>query len=667
VNEFANPTRALACNDDIQVSLDDSCKATIGADMVLEGGPYGCYDNYIVELRDWATNALVDRCSNQAGAQITCADIGREFKATVIDPATGNKCWGHIRVEDKLAPRIVCPADTCLPCGTSIDPSVTGFPDVTECLASTCVPGFGCGYSLSYRDVSRQGTCALGYDRLITRTWTATDASGNRGTCVQVITVGLGKLLDVTVPLNYDGLEADMLLCNNKIDRVKNFNAHYYQPSHLGVECLDGYILDSVLFKALVAVGADPNYYVNDPFNFGARSPRVLGWNCIDDVTSKYFGHPSPDPVYYPAHPSYDPAQGFPCWGPDVHVMWQGTGRPAANCRNLSTTYEDVVFNLAEAGCDAGPIGCYKVLRKWTVLDWCTGEIGGHSQIIKVADPEGPKVLYPDTILVNMEVWTCTGRWEVPPAWLVDNCSNEIHYTVEVTEGTVLGNEVAGYVVINLPEGVQDAWIIAQDCCGNITRKLVKLNVVDNEPPVPVCRRGTVIALSNNQSTGEGIAKLYAEDVNEGSFDNCKPHVYYKIIRMEELLDGRDRATRNGVLPPYDNRRSCNGLNGDDHPGAAAPGNQVYFDDFTKFCCADVGQTIMVVLRVSDKNPGAGPIHPNTWTNISLQEGHFNDCMVEVEIQDKQPPVIVAPPDMVVSCWFWFDPSEAALENPNDA
>jgi hypothetical protein len=108
-------------------------------------------------------------------------------------------------------------------------------------------------------------------------------------------------------------------------------------------------------------------------------------------------------------------------------------------------------------------------------------------------------------------------------------------------------------------------------------------------------------------------------------------------------------------------------LNGDDHPGAAAPGNQVYFDDFTKFCCADVGTTVMVVLRVTDKNPGSGPIHPNTWTNISLQEGHFNDCMVEVEIQDKQPPVIVAPPDMVVSCWFWFDPSEAALEDPNNA
>ncbi|MBK7469131.1 MAG: hypothetical protein IPJ43_21420, partial [Saprospiraceae bacterium] len=62
-----------------------------------------------------------------------------------------------------------------------------------------------------------------------------------------MITVGLGHLSEVTVPSNYDGLEEDMLLCNNKIDKTKNYDAHYYKPSHLGVECLDGYILDSVL------------------------------------------------------------------------------------------------------------------------------------------------------------------------------------------------------------------------------------------------------------------------------------------------------------------------------------------------------------------------------------------------------------------------------------
>ncbi|MBK6823246.1 MAG: hypothetical protein IPG87_09730 [Saprospiraceae bacterium] len=64
VNAYANPTRALACNDEIQISLDENCSATINADMVLEGGPYSCYDNYIVEVRYWAGGGLIDRNPN---------------------------------------------------------------------------------------------------------------------------------------------------------------------------------------------------------------------------------------------------------------------------------------------------------------------------------------------------------------------------------------------------------------------------------------------------------------------------------------------------------------------------------------------------------------------------------------------------------------------------
>jgi hypothetical protein len=661
VNEYAGASRALACNDDVQVSLDDSCKATIGADMILEGGPYGCYDDYIVEVRDWVTNALVDRCTNQAGPQIDCRDIGREFKVTVRDPETGNSCWGHMRVEDKLAPRLTCPADTCVPCHSSIDPSVIGLPTVVECLAGTCTPVYGCNsYSLSYKDIVAQGNCALGYDRRVTRIWTAVDASGNKGTCTQIITVGVAALDVVTVPSNYDGLEENMLACDQKIDRAKNINPHLINEP----ECLDGYLLDSAIF---LANPANFDWYdwplAADKLTLpiGRRVPRVLGWNCIDDVNDKNFGHPSPDPVYYPQHPRWDPIFQN-CWPANRHIMWIGTGRPGANCRNLGTVYEDVIIPLATAGCDAGPVGCYKVLRKWTVLDWCTGEIGGHSQIIKVADVEGPSVLYPDTVIVNMEVWTCTGRWEVPPAWIVDNCSKELHYTVEVEEGTVLGNDQTGYVVIDMPQGLQNGYIVATDCCGNITKKLVKLNVQDNVPPNCNTRKNTVITLANNQSTGEALGKLYAKDLDEGSRDNCAPHVFFKVIRMEELIN-----TRNGRRPPFDNRVSCNGINGDDDPGVFAPGNQVYFDDFTKFCCADAGKTIMVVLRVLDKDPGAGPVHPNRFESIFDLEGHFNDCMVEVDVQDKQFPTVVAPPDMVVSCWYWFDPSEAALEDPNNS
>ena len=73
----------------------------------------------------------------------------------------------------------------------------------------------------------------------------------------------------------------------------------------------------------------------------------------------------------------------------------------------------------------------------------------------------------------------------------------------------------------------------------------------------------------------------------------------------------------------------------------------------------------MVVFRVFDVDPGAGPVYPSYMSNGRLH-GHFTDCMVEVEVQDKSTPVVVAPPDLVVSCMFWFDDTEDALSDPTN-
>ncbi|MBK6352820.1 MAG: HYR domain-containing protein [Saprospiraceae bacterium] len=635
VNKYANPTRALACNDDIQISLDDSCRATIYPDMVLEGGPYSCYDDYIVEVRDWKGGPLIDREPNRRGVQINGNDIGRELKITIIDPVTGNSCWGHGRVEDKIAPKMTCPPDISLSCASSTAPIVAGLPSVYE----------NCGgANIGYHDSEVQGGCPQGYARRITRTWTATDASGNKSVCVQTITVKIGDLFEVTVPSNYDNLDQPALECDEKIDRNKNVTPHMADFP----ECVDGYILDSAFWLANPNA---PDQYPN------RRLPRVLGWNCIDDLNDPHYGHPSPDPVYYPQHRQWSPNNPL-CWGPDRHIMWVGTGRPGgAECSNLTVTYKDIVFDLATPGCDAGPIGCYKVLRQWTVMDWCTSQLGGHNQIIKVIDDEGPQVLYPDSARVNMESWTCTGRWEVPAPWILDNCSNEVHYTVEVDNGTVLGDETAGFVVLDMPEGIYNGYIVATDCCGNITKKRIVLNVIDRVPPQAVCRTATVVSLSGNQSPLTNYARLHAEDLDEGSFDNCQPHVYFKVIRMAELLGTNNGSNSNNVV-------ACQGRNGDDNSILA--GNQIYFDDYTDFCCADVGTKVMVVLRVFDVDPGAGPVTPIRMTSTSsVLNGRFSDCMVEVEVQNKAVPTVIAPPNIVVSCWFWFDVTK--LTNPNDA
>ncbi|NOT51285.1 MAG: HYR domain-containing protein, partial [Chitinophagaceae bacterium] len=517
VNAFPNPINALACHDDVQLSLDDQCQITLHPDMFLSGGPYKCYNAYRVQARLWqttGTGGLIDRNLTLAGVQLNGNDIGRDFRITVIDTATGNSCWSHATVEDKFAPRLTCPPNITVSCAAGVAPAVTGVPVVVE----------NCGgVSLTFRDDASKGNCALGYSWRMVRTWTAVDGSGNRATCTQLITVGIGDIFDVTVPRNYDNLDAPMLNCNEKIDRNKDVSPHMADFP----ECVDGYLLDSAFWRANPNA---PDIYPN------RRLPRLLGWNCIDDPTDPKFTHPSPDPVWYPAHRQWSPQNPL-CWGPETHVMWQGTGRPGGvDCFNFSVTCEDIVFDLATPGCDAGPVGCYKLLRKWTVMDWCTGTLGGHNQIIKVGDIEGPQVLYPDSARINMESYSCSGRWEVPPAWLIDNCSNEIHYSVEVQQGTILGNETSGYVVINMPEGIQIGYIVATDCCGNITKKRVVLNVVDRVPPTAICRTSTVVGINGNQSPGENVARVCAEAFDEGSYDNCSPHVWFKVIRMAELL-----------------------------------------------------------------------------------------------------------------------------------
>ncbi len=126
--------------------------------------------------------------------------------------------------------------------------------------------------------------------------------------------------------------------------------------------------------------------------------------------------------------------------------------------------------------------------------------------------------------------------------------------------------------------------------------------------PVAICDAHTVVALSNN-----GTAKLYAVDIDDGSYDNCHIHSY-EARRMTQ-----------GWCPPW-------------------VADDTQFRPYVEFCCEDVGQTIWVVLRVTDEH------------------GNYNECMAEVTVQDNTSPHMICPPNITVSCGFWFSPD--ALHNP---
>lgn len=172
VNEYANPSATLACNDNLQVSLDQNGEGYIDADMILEGGPYGCYDDYIVEI--------FGNDGTNYGQIADCSMIGSTVDVMVTDPDTDNTCWGAITVEDKINPEISCFTYDNVPCTQNID-ILPGAFATDNCDASPSI-------ELTSETIDASGNCANGV--LVTRTYIANDASGNSSEeCTTLITI----------------------------------------------------------------------------------------------------------------------------------------------------------------------------------------------------------------------------------------------------------------------------------------------------------------------------------------------------------------------------------------------------------------------------------------------------------------------------------------------
>jgi len=99
----------LSCNDEVNVSVNNLCEIEFTADMLLEGGNFGCLDCFII---------------TPAEIFMTGVD-GNVFDVSVTDPVSGNSCWTRVNVEDKNDPELVC--DICT------DPTVSDPSCVFNC------------------------------------------------------------------------------------------------------------------------------------------------------------------------------------------------------------------------------------------------------------------------------------------------------------------------------------------------------------------------------------------------------------------------------------------------------------------------------------------------------------------------------------------------------
>ena len=664
-NTFANNTESifasLACNDNVQVSLNADCQAVITPDMILEGEEsIPGYDpaNYTITL------------NGTTAATVPIDEIGF-FTVVVNEISTGNSCWGHITVEDKLPPVLDCPC----PVGGEEVTEFVGTFDGTDGQVTTCgdlsgiIAGGTANYQVHYFRVDGVAasfsllftthTIGCNMAAFVYEGFNADDpcvnvvASGDFSANIPVdgLADGIYQIViysDPTVPnCEYALSSSDVLNqyaeecvynCTDK-DAILDDILLLPEPTVVNTECdgLDFNFNDTVEPSDCAASVIRRTYvYTDGSGNSATCTIEFYLQNIgLDDIT------PPVETVEVPCSSSYTPEYIANQFG--VTYGWptiDGVAITGAVC-GLAITHEDQNIPICP--------GEFKVLRTWTIVDWCTGDIETYTQIIKLIGPELLVICPDDGAIGYTNHYGCVGDIVIdPPTTNKDFLCSALRYTV----GYLLADENGEaptngiYTPVGYDVSIEDQILVSGlglgknwikytvfDQCGRIENCFTEVVIHDNVPPNPVCDEFTVVSL-----TSLGWAKIFAETFNAGSFDNCGDITYY-VRRMDD-----NAACRNDPhvhLPPV----------------AYVHYEHNYYE-YVPFCCNDLDGQVMIEMIVVDNAASKNlvfvddPNNPGEKICIPDPDGHdnVNFCMVEVDVQDKSKPEVFCPDDVTIHC-----------------
>ena len=672
---------SLACNNVVNVSLNNTCVLELFPDMILEGD-FDMNEAFQLEIVDAVTGEVLD------GNMVTQDQLGHTFMITVTQECGGNSCWGTLVVEDKsitdLSP--YCPGSASVTCFDFADKSnPAGFPNFPPDVVSVYRPdkdnwlvsGFdNCSdVILSYVDTKlSQDECT---DHHILRTWTAVDINnGLSSSCSVDIHIGLVDKSSIIWPPNWDsGLDDDMA---GDADTDNTFGS---------LDACD----------------------LNNP-------PQLLCQKWLDNKDSN--GNPSPACTGEP--------QGLLCSNlqligyKDQLIPICGNSKKILRKWSVwdACTNEDVLYTQIITIMDNTKPECQAPKDKTYYTD--THECGGD-------------ILVDPPIVTN----ECAG-WSYDVEYKVGNY-NDYNDDSFVDGNITWDPHTEKYTIHNVNFEYDSIWIryIITDICGNKTEECIgEFELLDDEQPIPACDLHTSIALNNG-----GLAYAGPSSFDDHSWDNCgvftkliqrmdesechcyerkldfmhplgeyNGHYYYlskykyngrRAYNFAEALDGyvavidssaENTWLRNAVSQitedPYyiglkgntfnvnqmywDNDNNDYNFNG--HWASNEPfpdenyrkgdvfvvvnkdgeweaerqtGLKTYYvvEFETKcgwsqqetFCCADLGEETMVSMRVIDF------------------EGNHNFCMVNVEVQDFSPPRMVCPANVEIDCSTPYD------------
>lgn len=567
VEESTEVGAQVNCISAVNLSLDQTCEVEIDPFTFVTGQICGDVSLYSVM-------ATLPTGEELSGASITLTqDLqGMEIDITVFDPNGVNSCWSTVTVEDKLAPLIMCPDDVTVTCLESIDTSETGIPilltgteitDTDDDVLEATISNGSCVVELFFTDFIQDFQCNGDFQRIVSRTFWVIDNAGNRSeSCTQQIFVTRESLASTVFPEHYDGLDVHTGISDN-------------------------------------GVGSNPSL---------ACDGQDIAWNS--EISAEGRIVPSPFDSITPSNDTIP-----------------GTGAPSGvgTCGTIFSFYEDIVIEICNDGCENyNP--SFKVLRKWDIFDWCTGEMAIHEQIIKVIDSVPPvfTIGVPD-MTVSTDLWGCGATIDLPEILAVDQCATDIAYSWYVSNGTydAVLNKV--YIADNaLTEEGEEIVLVAfaEDCCGNTVSDTGYVTIIDAIPPVVVADEHTVVSLNNQE--GDGSTKVHIETFDDGSWDNCGP-IEWWMRRMDNACEGYD------------------GLDSEGNVDTTELDEVNDFHKYLHFCCEDVDSIQRVIFMVCDDGDRDGVVETNGDDNCTT-------AMILVDVQDKIAPTIVCPNPVTINC-----------------
>lgn len=252
-------------------------------------------------------------------------------------------------------------------------------------------------------------------------------------------------------------------------------------------------------------------------------------------------------------------------------------------CSSVTTTIDTLYVPNVCAG--------YPVVYEYVAMDACGNADTAYSAFFVRRDTMAPLVLtHQDTVELTTDDDSCSATATVPAPTVSDNCSdvaisNSIDGKDELTYEFPLGETTFSYTIT--------------DDCGNMTVVDQTVIVEDDESPTITCKSSPeIVALSSDQSIA------YASSFYGEVDDNCG----ISSVEVRKLVD------------------------------ACGVSENLVYGDSLFFCCAEIGDTIDIEVRVTD---GSG------LTNV---------CVTKATIVDNVDPTLMIPvPDITVSCDFPMD------------